>query len=81
MCQVAFEVLRHRVGKTCLDREIGDDNKSPRLAVMRGGCVRCSGENILNSGIRHRVRFEAADRASSPQEVVQVSCGGQSELV
>jgi hypothetical protein len=46
-----------------------------------GGGVSRSGENILDDGIRHRVRFEAADRAASPQKVVKVSCAGQSESV
>ena len=45
---------------------------------MCGGGEDCSVENVLDDGIRHRVRFEAADRASSPQEGVQVNAG-QSE--
>ena len=41
--------------------------------MMCGGSVRCSGENIMYNGIRHRVSFEAADRATSPQKAVQVN--------
>jgi len=48
---------------------------------MCGGGEGCSGENVLDNGIRNRVRFEAADRAASPQKVMQVSCGGQSGSV
>jgi len=48
---------------------------------VRGGRVRGRGEDVLYNGIRHQVRFEAADRAASPQKIVQVNCGGQSELV
>ena len=47
--------------------------------MMRGGGEGGSGEDVLDDGIRDRVRFEAADRAASPQKVVQVNCGDQSE--
>ena len=49
--------------------------------MVRGGRVRGSDEDILYNGIRNWFRFEAADRAASPQEAVQVNCAGQSELV
>ena len=45
---------------------------------MRGWGECGSVENALDNRIRYRVRFEAADRASSPQEGVEIS-GGQSE--
>ena len=46
---------------------------------MRGGGEGRSGENVLDNRIRHRVGFEAADRAASPQKGVQVSYVCQSE--
>ena len=46
---------------------------------MRGGGEGRGVENVLDNRIRNRVRFEAADRAASPQKVVEVICGGQSE--
>ena len=46
---------------------------------MRGGGEGRSGENVLDGRIRYRVRFEAADRAASPQKGVEASGGGQSE--
>lgn len=49
--------------------------------MVRGGRVRGSGDDVLYNGIRYRVWFEAADGAASPQEVVQVSYAGQSELL
>ena len=48
---------------------------------MRGGGEGGSGEKVLDNGIRHRVRFEAADRAARPQEDVEISCAGRNELV
>ncbi len=45
---------------------------------MRGGGECGSGENILDHRIRYRVRFEAAARAASPQEGMEIS-GGQCE--
>ena len=56
-----------------LDLLCGDNNKSPRLTVVRGGRERGGGEDILYNGIRYGVRFKAADRTASPQEVVKVS--------
>ena len=47
---------------------------------MCGGGEGCSGENVLDNEIRNRVRFEAADRAASPQKITQAICGGQSGL-
>ncbi len=46
---------------------------------MRGGGECGSGENILDNRIRNQVRFEAADRAASPQEGVKINgCQGES---
>ena len=50
-----------------------DHSKTPRLTVVRRGGKRRGGEQVLNNGIRHRVRFEAADGAAGAQEVAQVS--------
>ena len=47
---------------------------------MRGGGEGGSGENVFDNRIRNQVRFEAADRAASPQEGVEIS-GGQCESV
>ena len=71
--KIALEICCHRFGKILFRRLAGDDYKSPRLTVMRGGRERRSGKNVLYDGIRYRVRFEAADRAASPQKVVKVS--------
>ena len=46
---------------------------------MRGGREGRGGENVLDHGIWYRVRFEAADRTTCPQEIMKVSRGeGQS---
>lgn len=49
---------------------IGQYDEAPRLAVMRGWGECGSVENVPYNGIRHTVRFEAADRAARPQEGV-----------
>ena len=48
--------------------------------MMSGGGECGSGENVLDNRIRDQVRFEAADRAASPQEGVEIS-GRQCESV
>lgn len=64
--QVALKVGGHRFGETDLDGWVGDDNKTPRLTIVRGGRIRRGGENIFNNGVRDRVRSEAAYRTPRP---------------
>lgn len=48
--------------------------------MMCGRGICCSDENAFDNRSRYQVWFEAANRAASPQEGVQVSCVYQSEL-
>ena len=81
---IGFEVVLkfdgHGISKFFFEERSRYYGKAPRLAVMRGWGKCCSGENALDHRIRYGVRFEAADRASSPQKGMKIS-GGQSELV
>ena len=75
-----MEIFCHDVCQIGLGRVICQHGESPGLAVMCGGGKCGSGENAFDNRIRYRVRFEAADRAASPQEGMEIS-GCQSELV
>ena len=77
--EIVCELDSHCVRKFCFDGFILHYGESPGLTIVRGGGEGCSGKDVLDNRIRHRVRFEAADRAASPQEVVEVSCACQSE--
>lgn len=78
-CEYAFglHVGAHfggeRLAKALSGGGVLDHGKTPRLTVVRRGGKRRSGEQVLNNGIRHGVRFEAADGAAGAQEVAQVS--------
>lgn len=76
--EVALEFDCHRVREFLLDGRRRHHAKPPRLTVVGGGGEGRSGEDLPDDGLRHRVRFEASNRAAGPQEVVQVSCAGRS---
>lgn len=78
-CQIALEIHSHRIREFFFDSLCGDNNKTPRLAVVRGGRKRRGGEHVLDTGIRYRIGFEPANGASSPQKGMKISCSeGQS---
>ena len=81
MLQVALKVDSHRLCEPLLNGQIRYYHKAPGLAVVRGRGKGGRSENVLDNGIGHRVRFEAADRAARSQEAVQISCERRSELV
>lgn len=79
--EVALEFDCHRVGEFLFDGWSRHYAESPRLTVVGGGGEGCSVENVVDNRIRHRVRFEAADRAAGTQKVVEVNRVGRIELV
>lgn len=64
-----------------LGRGIGQHDEAPGLAVVRGRGEGRRVENVPYNGIRHTVRFEAADRAARPQKGVEIRRGRQSGWV
>lgn len=71
--EVAPEFDCHRVGKFLFDGRRRHYAEAPGLTVVGGGGEGRSVENVVYNGIRHRVRFEAADRAARPQKIVEVN--------
>jgi hypothetical protein len=61
------EALSCSVGRNAIPPH---DKESPRLGVVCGGGKGGGGENARDGLVRYGVGFEAADRATRPQEGV-----------